>query len=173
MKDDDFFIVLNPDVYIESSAITKLVKKMESEKVKLATINLYKDFNKGIYDSSIRSFPTFKQFVYSFVGLGNTSIIDKANIYTSLKVNWAAGSFLAFTSEHYRKLKGFDEQYFMYCEDIDICYRSYSNGNELTYYPDVDAVHLAKHQNRKIFSMHFYWHVSSVFRFLFKKSLSR
>ncbi len=43
-------------------------------------------------------------------------------------MEWVAGSFIAFKSSSYRKVQGFDENYFMYCEDIDICYRAKSQG---------------------------------------------
>ncbi|NRB80977.1 MAG: glycosyltransferase family 2 protein [Saccharospirillaceae bacterium] len=170
MNDSDYFIVLNPDVDIDAKSITKLVKNMEKEQVLVSSINLYKDNARIISDNSIRKFPSLRQFVSSFLGLGNTSIIDKSQLLSSCKVDWAAGSFLSFKVIHYKTLRGFDEQYFMYCEDIDICYRSYLSGVSLVYYPEIIATHFAEHANRKFFSKHFYWHVSSVVRFLLTKS---
>ncbi|RJX72368.1 glycosyltransferase family 2 protein [Vibrio sinensis] len=169
MTEEDYFIVLNPDVIIESKEIERLIDHMSVGGVKLSAINLLKDRNKMIYDQSIRKFPTLLQFVKSFLGLGNSSILDKSSLISSSKVDWAAGSFLAFKSGHYAKLGGFDENYFMYCEDIDICYRSYLSGERVTYYPEISALHLAKHANRELFSMHFYWHITSALRFLLTK----
>lgn len=173
MLDEDYFIVLNPDVDIEVDAIFELITCMEKDKEKFSTINLFKDKNKTIYDPSIRKFPTLRQFVFSLIGLGNSSIIDKSTIVNPKYVDWAAGSFLAFKAGHYGFLKGFDERYFMYCEDIDICYRSNCSGTKLTYYPNIKAMHLAKHENRKILSKHFYWHISSAIRFLLTKGNSK
>ncbi|MCD9544465.1 glycosyltransferase family 2 protein [Photobacterium carnosum] len=169
MKDDDLFYVVNPDVYIEKSELYKLESLMIVNKMKFAAINLFKDKDFCIYDNSVRKFPTIKQFIFSFVGLGNDSIIDKSAINKAQNVDWAAGYFLAFTAEHYKKLKGFNELYFMYCEDIDICYRSYMQGCKIIYYPEVKALHYAKHANRKLFSKHLYWHICSVLRFLLSK----
>ncbi|HIF9122708.1 TPA: glycosyltransferase family 2 protein [Photobacterium damselae] len=169
MKDDDFFYIVNPDVYIGTSELHKLESLMIVNKVKLAAINLFKDKDFSIYDNSVRKFPTIKQFVSSFLGFGNGSVIDKSKVNKSINVDWAAGSFLAFSVEHYKKLKGFNELYFMYCEDIDICYRSYMLGCRVIYYPEVKALHYAKHANRKLFSKHLYWHVCSVIRFLLSK----
>ena len=46
---------------------------------------------------------------------------------------------------YYRQLNGFDERYFMYCEDIDICYRSCKiHGKRVMYFPNIKAVHLSK-----------------------------
>ncbi|WP_017026544.1 hypothetical protein, partial [Vibrio rumoiensis] len=141
----------------------------EKDQVPIAAINLFKDYDKTSYDNSVRSFPSFLQFVSSFLGGKNTSILDKKSILKPTNVDWAAGSFLAFKASYYKKLGGFDENYFMYCEDIDICYRSMKMGSPVMYYPQFEAIHLAKHANRKILSRHFYWHVSSVIRFLMTK----
>lgn len=166
MKNEDYFVVFNPDVYMETSELTKLTCLMDNEKSKISAINLYKDKQQKEYDNSIRAFPSLLQFVKSFLGFGNDSIIDKSKIFDSTKVDWAAGSFLAFTAGHYNNLGGFDEGYFMYCEDIDICFRSNKAAAPVIYYPQVHAYHLAKHANRKLLSKHFLWHVSSVARFL-------
>ncbi|MBY7946258.1 glycosyltransferase family 2 protein [Vibrio fluvialis] len=162
----DYFVILNPDVVIKPEAIKQLVDLMIEGNANIAAINLYKDLEREIYDHSIRNFPTIKDFISSFLDKGNASIIDKKYITASCDVDWAAGSFMVIKADHYQALGGFDEGYFMYCEDIDICYRSALEGSRVKYFPNIVALHLAKHANRKILSRHFYWHVSSVFRFL-------
>ncbi|KMV30236.1 glycosyl transferase family 2 [Photobacterium swingsii] len=170
MKEHDIFVVLNPDVLIDIESVRRLIFFMKKDKNKLCAINLFKDRDLQVFDNSIREFPCLNQFVKSFLGFGNSSIIDKALIDKPTSVDWAAGSFLAFKANLYQSLGGFDEGYFMYCEDIDICFRSKKAGFPVVYYPEVRALHLAKHANRSLFSMHLYWHVSSVIRFLCSKS---
>jgi N-acetylglucosaminyl-diphospho-decaprenol L-rhamnosyltransferase len=169
MTKDDYFIVLNPDVVIFAQDLYNLVERMENDQLQLSAINLYKNNDLSEYDTSIRRFPTLLQFVKSFLGFGNSSIIDKSKLIGVSQVDWAAGSFLAFKASHYEYLQGFDENYFMYCEDIDICYRSKKMGCPVTYHSNIKAMHLAEHANRKIFSRHFVWHISSVLRFLLTK----
>lgn len=170
MSSEDYFVVLNPDVIISCESLISLVETMIEDKRDLATINLFKDDEFTDFDCSIRRFPTLVNFVSSFLGAGNKSIVDKSVLRERTDVDWAAGSFLCFRASHYDKLNGFDESYFMYCEDIDICYRSHLLDVPVTYYPNIKAVHLAKHANRKVLSKHFYWHVSSVIRFLVTKN---
>ncbi|EJB8540140.1 glycosyltransferase family 2 protein [Vibrio parahaemolyticus] len=169
MNDDDLFIILNPDVLIDLKMIKRIASKMEKDDIDIAAINLYKDSSFSEFDNSIRNFPTLLQFAASFLGFRNRAIIDKGSVNGDCEVDWAAGSFLAFRSGLYKKLRGFDENYFMYCEDIDICYRSSLLGSPVTYFPQIKAVHLAKHANRNVLSKHFIWHVKSVLRFLFSK----
>ncbi|PSW34958.1 glycosyl transferase family 2 [Photobacterium phosphoreum] len=169
MKDDDLFIVFNPDVLMDSNSIYELVSLMKENKTHMSCINLFRNEDHTIYDCSIRDFPKLHQFIRSFLGFGNTAIIDKGTISDTTTVDWAAGSFLAFLVQRYKSLEGFDERYFMYCEDIDICYRSNKQGHPVVYYPQIKALHYAKHENRKFFSKHLYWHISSVVRFLLTK----
>lgn len=169
MNDSDYFLIVNPDVLISANEVDILLNSMEIDNISIAAINLFKDKSFSIYDNSIRKFPTLSHFVKSFLGAENSSILDKEHIKNSCYVDWASGSFLAFTSKHYEKLGGFDERYFMYCEDIDICWRSKKTGQSVTYFPEIKAVHLAKHANRNIFSKHFYWHFTGVLRFLLVK----
>lgn len=169
MKNDDYFLVFNPDVISNTDSIDELIKLMSIDNAQVAGVNLFKDDNYSIPDNSIRHFPSLPQFVKSFLGMGNPAIINKKLVKEPIKVDWASGSFLAFKASHYDRLKGFDEGYFMYCEDIDICYRSKLLGQPLTFYPQIKILHLAQHANRTIFSKHFVWHVTSVIRFLLSK----
>lgn len=170
MSESDYFVILNPDVVITTSQLYELIELMKQNKTPIAAINLFKDKDSQVYDNSVRNFPSLLQFTKSFLGYQNSSILDKSKITKPCNVDWAAGSFLAVKAGHYSELGGFDEKYFMYCEDIDICYRSAQMGHPVTFYPQIKALHLAKHANRKLFSKHFYWHVSSVIRFLLTKA---
>ncbi|OBU23509.1 glycosyltransferase family 2 protein [Photobacterium aquimaris] len=169
MKENDYFLVLNPDVVLEPNVIDLILINMHKSSKVFATINLYKDFDFYFYDNSIRFFPKARDFIYSYLFNRNKTIIDKSKISEEVEIDWAAGSFLLFKASHYMNLNGFDESYFMYCEDIDICFRSYKKKVPLIYLPQFKAIHLAKHNNRKILSKHFYWHVRSVLYYLLAK----
>lgn len=169
MVGNDFFLVLNPDVCIDIVELNKLLKLISQDDIDFFTINLHLDTEYKKHDFSIRKFPSFKTFVYSFIGFGNETIIEKSKIVENQIVEWAAGSFLCFKSELYKKLRGFNEKYFMYCEDVDICYRASLVQQYLYFIPSIKAVHLAQHSNRNILSKHFYWHLKSALFFLFIK----
>ena len=169
--EDAYFVVLNPDVVISEEQLFDLINTMKKNNAKLAAIDLYKDIELKDSDNSIRNYPKVSDFINSFLFKNNPSVIDKSKISSPSFVPWAAGSFLCFTLKHYDQLNGFDEGYFMYCEDLDICYRSAMQYNtRVLYCPNVKAIHLAQHANRSIFSMHFIWHISSICRY-FKKRL--
>ncbi|MGO1296213.1 MAG: glycosyltransferase [Vibrio sp.] len=171
MTQHDYFLVLNPDVIIDKSMIAELLKLIEQHQSDIAAINLYKDEEKTIFDHSIRRNHSLLNPLKSLIGLPRNDIYDKASIHTPQEIDWAAGSFLLFSAQCYEKLNGFDETYFMYFEDADICMRAKKKGNTIKYFPQIEAIHLAQHANRKLFSKHFYWYVRSLLIYHYKKLL--
>ncbi|OVZ95490.1 glycosyltransferase family 2 protein [Yersinia alsatica] len=171
LRDEDLFFIVNPDVVIDSNTISDIANYICVNKIKLATINLFRDFKFQDRDPSIRFFPSLLTFAKSFIGLGNNSIYPykRNGIYD---VDWAAGSLLIFNAGFYKELAGFDEGYFMYCEDIDICYRAKKNGIKVKYLAQFQAVHLGRHRSHKLTSRHFYWHFYSALRFVLRKHFS-
>jgi len=170
MDGKDIFIVLNPDVIIHASDVEKIKDRMLQSKLAALTINLYKDEGYSIPDPSIRQFPEITDFISSFLKGENKTIIDKKGILYPLEIDWCAGSFIALNSAAYGSVKGFNIKYFMYCEDIDLCWRLKQKGYKLIYFPDIKAIHFAKHNNRRILSRHFFWHLKSVLLFILTKN---
>ena len=82
--------------------------------------------------------------------------------HTPARAQWASGAFIAFNSAAFRGIAGFDERYFMYCEDVDICLRLQLAGYQLAR-ADTTVVHHAKRQSLKNFR-HLAWHVCSLLR---------
>jgi N-acetylglucosaminyl-diphospho-decaprenol L-rhamnosyltransferase len=167
----DLFICLNPDVLITNETLLCFVDEVIQKSYSLATINLYLDSSFTEHDNSVRNFPSIWDFIKSFLRLNSDYIIDKSKITKPIDVDWCAGSFISITFHIYKKLQGFDEKYYMYCEDLDLCYRYHTltRGN-VKFLPHLKAQHLAGLQNRKLFSRHFVWHLSSVFTFIKSKT---
>jgi GT2 family glycosyltransferase len=76
---------------------------------------------------------------------------------------WFAGMFLVFRSDAFDAIGGFDEGYFMYCEDFDICARMRLAGWPVQYARQVQVVHAAQQLSHRSLR-HFRWHLSSLMR---------
>jgi len=78
--------------------------------------------------------------------------------------DWLAGMFLAFRSRTYEALGGFDERFFLYCEDVDLCARVRLGGLRLAVAEGAQATHEARrasHRSLRPLRLH----VSSLLRF--------
>ena len=166
---DDFFLVLNPDVDVTESAILSLALEMANKKAKLGTINLFLDDDFSMPDPCVRNFPGLWDFASSFLLGVNNSVVDKTSLVGDTFVDWAAGSFLMFKPDVYFHLGGFDEGYFMYLEDVDICKRYNTEyGGKVLFCKNLLGTHYSQLQSRSFFSKHFFWHFKSVLRYLIK-----
>ena len=71
-------------------------------------------------------------------------------------VPFAQGSFLMIRTELFKKLKGFDERFFLYMEDADLCKRL-NQISRLCYCPDAQVIHKwekGSHKSGKLFKLH-------------------
>lgn len=59
----------------------------------------------------------------------------------SCRVDWVYGTFMAVRRDLFRQLGGFDRRYFMYGEDLDLCYRASRLGVRTIHVPEACAVH--------------------------------
>ncbi|WP_395304173.1 glycosyltransferase family 2 protein [Enterobacter sp. ECC-019] len=168
--DQDYFLFLNPDVLVDASTLKRLCEILACYKYDLFTVDLYKDQNLTVRDPSVRHFPKLVNFFTSYFLGYNKSIIDRTDINSHQIVDWCAGSFLGMKCSVFKHIKGFDEQFFMYCEDIDICIRAKKAGYELVYLPEIKVVHFSQNDNRTFFSKNFIWHLKSVL-YMFRKHL--
>ena len=57
------------------------------------------------------------------------------------EVDAVSGSFMMIKRDAYEKVGGFDDQFFMYGEDLDLCYRVQKAGFKVYYVPDTQIIH--------------------------------
>jgi GT2 family glycosyltransferase len=75
--------------------------------------------------------------------------------------------FMLFSTEDYKAIGGFDEKFFLYYEDVDICIRLWKSGRSVMVDPDVQVVHDARRTSHKSWRF-MRWHVASMIRFFWK-----
>ncbi|MFM9927789.1 glycosyltransferase [Variovorax sp. H27-G14] len=76
---------------------------------------------------------------------------------------WIPGLFMLFRSDAYRQVSGFDERFFMYGEDFDICARTRLAGWKLQVAEDLVARHDAQRESHRS-KKYLYWHVTSLLK---------
>ena len=57
-------------------------------------------------------------------------------------VPWILGAALAFRRETFDELGGFDENFFMYFEEVDLCYRLFLQGKQIHFVPEAEIIHV-------------------------------
>lgn len=68
----------------------------------------------------------------------------------SLAVDWLSGACMLARTSALRQVGGFDERYFLYWEDADLCRRLRRGGHHVRYVPAATAVHRVGHSSSKV-----------------------
>lgn len=169
MQPEDYFCLLNPDLVINPETLLAVVDEAKRRQARIATIDLFKDRDLTQPDLNIKRFPSLLDFAKGFLLGTNPAAYDKSLLTEVCGVDWASGAFLLFRADLYEQLGGFDQRFFMYLEDVDICRRAREHcAEELLYLPQFKAVHLCEQANKRLFSRHFVWFLTSMARYFIK-----
>lgn len=150
-----YLLFLNSDVYLRDKInFQELISFLdENEKKASLTIKLLLD-NGQIDPASHRGFPTpWNSFCY-FSGLekvtrnmliskyfGGYHLTDR-NLKTIHEIDALTAAFFLIKKNVFEKVGGYDERFFMYGEDLDLCYRIKHKQYQIYYYPKYLAHHL-------------------------------
>jgi GT2 family glycosyltransferase len=159
-----YFCVLNPDITFHQNPFSTLISVFSNTNVGLVA-PLVKNHRGGIEDS-MRKFPTpFSILCRQFLKHSDTYRFQNGDPH--FDVEWLAGMCMLFQSSAYRAVDGFDEQYFMYVEDADICTRLWQSGYKVVGCPSAVVIHAAQRASHRNFQ-HFRWHLASLLRYFNK-----
>jgi N-acetylglucosaminyl-diphospho-decaprenol L-rhamnosyltransferase len=157
-----FFCVLNPDIRLNSNPFPALLEALEDAAVGVAAPLVLGEG--GRIEDSARHFPSPLKILCKLVGRckGSDYLIENETIYP----DWVGGMFMLFRSETFKKLDGFDQRYFLYYEDVDLCARLRLLGYEVVLCPAANVIHYAHRSSHQNFR-YFRWHLNSMMRFFF------
>jgi hypothetical protein len=163
-KDSTFFCVVNPDIRVFKNPFSALIASMEHTAVGLAAPLVVNQ--NGVTEDSARFYPTpFKILCKTFGRCkGSDYAVGKEYIFP----DWVGGMFMLFKKETFEQLNGFNERYFLYYEDVDLCARLKLMGGELALCPTAQVVHNAQRSSHSSLK-YLKWHVSSMLRFFCSK----
>ena len=117
----------------------------------------------GSTEDSARRFPTAASLVAK--ALSRAPALDYEIGSAAFSPDWVAGMFMLFQSQAFQAVGGFDERYFLYYEDVDICARLRRADYDVRRAPGAAAVHDARRASRRDWQ-HRAWHAGSMLRYL-------
>jgi hypothetical protein len=177
----EYFLILNPDTILQEDTLEKSLQFYKStSNIGAMTCKLI--LPNGKLDLACRrSFPTPSVAVYRILGLSrlfpgsrtfgkyNLTYLDENSTY---EVDAIVGAFMLIKRDVYEKVNGFDEDYFMYGEDLDLCFRIKKAGFKIYYYPDTSIIHY-KGESTKKSSISYVNNFYGAMQVFVKKNLNR
>jgi GT2 family glycosyltransferase len=150
-SDARYVLFLNSDTVVKRYSLVKPLKYLRTHpKVGAITIKLYLKDGTIDFDNH-RGYPTPWASISKFTGLAK--LFPQSTFFNSYHLGFqklnkihqipvAAGSYMMMPTKLFRDIGMWDETYFFYGEDIDLCYRINEAGYKIIYYPKVSTLHL-------------------------------
>ena len=165
--DTAYFCVMNPDISVSEDPFLTLLSFIGNRNIAIIAPMIV-NMNGGI-EHNARYFPTPWGLVKKVFGCYDGVYHRRDN--QSLEFpDWIAGMFMLIDSKSYATLSGFDEAYFLYYEDVDLCVRAWSEGMVVALCQEVSVVHDARRSSHSDLK-YFKWHITSVARFFLKHAM--
>lgn len=160
----EWFCVMNPDIRLPENPFPLLlgeVKRMAAAVIAPAVLT-----PAGRVADSVRRFPAPLTLAAKMLGRGDGRYPFVVGSET-FAADWVAGMFMLFRAEDYQCVGGFDEGYFLYYEDVDICARLWKAGRRVLACPRAQVIHDARRASRHNLR-YTRWHAASMARYLGK-----
>lgn len=158
----EYILLLNSDTIVDNVNFEKLLGVMKShETIGLLTVKLLLP-DGSIDPASHRGFPTLWRSLTYFSKLEKATAsipllnrlfggyhLTHLNREIAHEIDSPSGAFFLIPKNVYDEVKGFDELFFMYGEDLDLAYRIKDLGYKIWYYPDMSIIHIKGQSGRK------------------------
>jgi GT2 family glycosyltransferase len=130
---------LNPDTEIVSENISELVQEFNNTNIGIVGPRLVDEKN------NTQEWIAGKEVTILSTLLNNLGYKRDENIWEStvpVECAWVSGAAMFIRKDIFQKLGGFDEKFFMYFEDIDLCRRARQAEYKVLYLPSFIVKHL-------------------------------
>ena len=156
-----YHCIMNPDILFTEDAFFSVLKYMdENPSVGMVIPNIVDQNGKRqlVYRKEVTVFDMFIRMFCKglFPKRMAEHTLQDQDYSKPFQVPFGQGSFLVIRTDLFKKLGGFDDRFFMYMEDADLCKRV-NEVSKLMYYPGATVIHKweqGSHKNKKLFKYH-------------------
>lgn len=144
----DWLLICNPDLVVDEGAVARLVELLQAEP-DVAIVGPRVLASDGSRYPSARAFPNLLDAAgHALIGLFKPDNpftrryqLAESELAEASDVDWVSGSCMAVRSIAFQSVGGFDPAYFMYVEDLDLCWRMHRAGWRVVYNPEAVVTH--------------------------------
>jgi GT2 family glycosyltransferase len=153
----DYLFFVNPDTVVSHGTFVKILDYYKSKNDAGVVGCKILNGDRTLQWACRRSFPSPTAAIYKTLGLATLFPKSKRfgaynltylNPDDEAEVDAVSGSFFCIKKEVFWEVKGFDEDFFLYGEDLDIFYRVQKKGYKNYYYPGTSVVHFKGQSSR-------------------------
>ena len=170
----DLVVICNPDIVWEPQTLEILVTELQSR----PTVGIA---GPRLLNTDGSTYPSARAFPGIRIGIGHALFGDmwKSNPWTARYlgtheglhpriVDWLSGACVMVRRETFTAIGGFDESYFMFVEDVDLCFRAKKHGWRSLFVPQARLTHSGAHSTGARMAEMVKAHHQSMRKFLFR-----
>lgn len=152
----EYILLLNPDTKVDPDNFQIMMDLMSNRAdIGIATCRLQLASG-GIDPASRRSEPDPKTAFYRLSGLqflfpkrfGSYNVLN-SNLDEESELDACVGAYMFMSRQCYEITQGFDEQFYMYGEDLDLCKRTREAGLKVWYFPQTTCIHFKGQSSKR------------------------
>ena len=169
----EYVCILNPDTVVAEDTFESILE-FANQQTNLGIIGCRLVDGLGMFlPESKRNIPIVKIAIKKIIGNSKAYYADHINEFDTAKVEVLVGAFMVLKRSLYNSLEGFDEDYFMYGEDIDFSYKSLKKGYDNYYFGNTSVIHYKGESTRRndIYLKRFYGAMQIFYKKHFKSNV--
>ncbi len=155
----EYVLLLNPDTIIEENTLLKMKEFMDNNPEAGACGCKILNPDGSLQLACRRGFPTPRHALFKLIGL--SSLFPKSKFFSGYNLTYfdddkihevdaLSGSFMFIRKKILDKIGYFDQSYFMYAEDLDLCFRL-KKISKIYYVPTTKIIHYKGESSKKLF----------------------
>jgi len=135
----NYLLFLNPDMEVAPNYLLEAEKLVKTKSWSIICPKIYYDLNLKLLQTAFITIS--KHSPLSLFILQGLNKIDTGQFDTYFESYFAPGGCFLIKRQLFEKLQGFDENYFMYTEEADLCHRAKKLNEKIVYCPTLIAIH--------------------------------
>ncbi len=143
-----YILILNPDTILEPNTLKVMIAFFQNQKdigmatcrVELASGKLDRDCRRR-FPTPVRAFAHFSHLSKVYPKVFGRYYFEDISANEVHEIDACAGAFMFTTKEVIQKVNYFDEDYFFYGEDLDLCYKIKKTGLKIFFTPQTKIIH--------------------------------
>ncbi len=142
----EMLFIVNPDILVRDVDVLEKMYKYLMENSDIAILGPKEINEDGTVAMTVRAFPKFYIQVARRTFLRKLPFLKQKVIYDEMQhlnyeeiqeVDWLQSSFVAVRKDFWDDVNGFNENYFLFMSDPELCWAAWHKGKKVVYYPEV------------------------------------
>jgi N-acetylglucosaminyl-diphospho-decaprenol L-rhamnosyltransferase len=156
-SNSEFLLILNPDTELIEDCASPIIEFMRLNPDAGICAPMLLNSDLSYQNSSGLTLNLFYEFLEAFMlirayrKIQSVFLIKKAGTNLPVRTGWVSGAFMVIRKSCFDNIKGFDEDFFMNYEDIDLCCRLKESGFGIYYFPYLKCIHHGMKSQEKDF----------------------